>query len=172
MDGTDFLTGLIILLLLLVIAYLLDVSADLNNFIDVNVFIGAIAIIHLAGAGIGVVSGNILPIDFFIDNKTDDFISISIDVSGLEDYIGSLVTTDVDVLAFVQGIDFINTDWSYDKEKIKIAFMESNGDIDTVDPELFFNSTTKELFAVVENRADTKIFVSYNGKISSYGINV
>lgn len=125
-----------------------------------------------AGAGIGVVSGNILPIDFFIDNKTDDFISISIDVSGLEDYIGSLVTTDVDVLAFVQGIDFINTDWSYDKEKIKIAFMESNGDIDTVDPELFFNSTTKELFAVVENRADTKIFVSYNGKISSYGINV
>ena len=50
--------------------------------------------------------------------------------------------------------------------------MESNGDIDTVDPELFFNSTTKELFAVVENRADTKIFVSYNGKISSYGINV
>jgi hypothetical protein len=34
MDGNDFLVGLVILLLILVIAYLLNVSADLNNFVD------------------------------------------------------------------------------------------------------------------------------------------
>ena len=149
-----------------------DRKDDFYDFEKYKVYSAGITILgtedSAVPAGIGKVKNKFThPITFNIDHQSLSNIFIKINVQSEEE--ANITLANPDIVQFCSDADEIGKDFSYNKNKITACYVVDGNDIN-VTTKLFFNNSTKELYAKVQRVPGAELRLKYAGMHSNYGI--